>query len=116
LTPAFAADLGIGVDAGYAESARAVPLAFYDFEPGVEMRAYWVTPWKGRHYFPSSGEAPRLGRREVLGADKSKSDETYVRDWSSFPVDVIPQPSLVTPPPVVLAPGRPAPQGAPASK
>lgn len=108
--PATAADLGVGVGVGYQDSARAVPLSFYDFEPGVEMRAYWVTPYKGMHYFPSSGEAPRLGRREVLGADKPKTDETYVRDWSSFPVDVIPQPSLVSPPPVIVAPPGAAPQ------
>jgi hypothetical protein len=109
-----AADLGGGAGPGYAGSARAVPLTYYDFEPGVEMRAYWVTPYRGLHYFPSSNEAPQLGRKESLGAAKSAPGETMVRDWSSFPVDVIPQPTLIAPPPVIVP--REAPRQDPSLK
>jgi len=24
----------------------------YDWEPGVVVRAYWLRPWRDRHYFP----------------------------------------------------------------
>ena len=111
---AFGADLGAGVGAGYAGSARALPLTYYDFEPGVEMRAYWVTPYRGMHYFPSSNETPQLGRKENLSAAKPKPEETVVREWSSFPVDVTPQPTLIAPPPVIVP--RDAPRQDPSLK
>lgn len=108
IAPAGAADLeagSAGRGGGYLGAVRAVPLVYYDFEPGVEMRAYWVTPWRGIHYFPSSNETPRLGRRENVNVvKKHKRAESFLREWSSFPVDVIDGP-----PPPLGAPARIAP-------
>jgi hypothetical protein len=27
-------------------------LFLFDWEPGVVVRAYWLSPWRDRHYFP----------------------------------------------------------------
>jgi hypothetical protein len=100
IAPAGAADLEGGtVRGGYLGATRAVPLVYYDYEPGVEMRAYWATPWRGIHYFPSSNETPRLGRRENLKVgSKPKRAESFLREWTSFPVDVMDAPPPLAPP------------------
>jgi hypothetical protein len=63
----------------------AAPLVVYQYEPGVTMRAYWLPPWRDRHYFPHSNQRPRLGRRENLSAVRkpTRPPETYVRFWSN---------------------------------
>ncbi|MDI3468103.1 MAG: hypothetical protein OJF62_000166 [Pseudolabrys sp.] len=103
-TPLHAADLGagIGVPAGavVAEDGvvRAAPLVVFDFQPGITQREYWLTPWDGRHYFPSGGKLPVLGRKEVLRPKPASTNLDYHRSWSTFPIDTIQQP------PVVFAP------------
>ena len=97
LAPSRAADLdGASFGGGWYGAVHAGALVEYDFEPGVELRAYWVTPWAGRHYFPSGGTIPVLGRKEVLGPTPvSNGKQNFHRQWSSFPVDTIEQPPLV---------------------
>ena len=82
----------------------------WDFEPGVVVRAYWLPPYANRHYFPSSGEAPRLGRKENLESSiKPAPAKSFYREWSSF------APEAFGPPPV-MAPASSNPSRAPALK
>jgi hypothetical protein len=58
----------------------------YDFEPGIVVRAYWATPWRHRHYFPTTGEKPESGRNEDLSAGAAGAPEpaeTFQRFWST---------------------------------
>ena len=105
--PARAADLATI----WAGAVHAEPFVVYDYEPGIVVRTYWLRPWAGRHYFPSGGKKPVVGRHEQLTATPVV-DRTYRRTWSTFPVDTIQQPPLIlnqqqyfpsgetTPPPV----------------
>ena len=88
--PARAADLATV----WAGAVHAEPFVVYDYEPGIVVRTYWLRPWAGRHYFPSGGRKPVVGRHEQLTA-APVSDRTYRRTWSSFPVDTIQQPPLI---------------------
>ena len=93
---AAAADLQPGSlspgEAGFASGGQIVK---WDFEPGVVVRAYWLPPYANRHYFPSSGEQPRLGRLENLGSRvKPTPAESFSREWSSFPVETAPAPLM----------------------
>jgi hypothetical protein len=106
--PLHAADLGAGIGAGIGAPAgvvvsedgvvRAPPLVVFDYQPGVTQREYWLTPWDGRHYFPSGGKLPVLGRKEVPQPKPVSTNLDYHRSWSTFPIDTIQQP------PVVFAP------------
>lgn len=83
---AAAADLPVQVSTGHADiDEPAAPLVVYQYEPGVTMRAYWLPPWRDRHYFPHSNRMPRLGRRENLSAVHKpvRPAETYARSWSN---------------------------------
>jgi hypothetical protein len=72
----------------------------WDFEPGVVVRAYWLPPYAGRHYFPTSGTAPQLGRKENLESSvEPKPAKTFYREWSSFPVEPAEPPLMMGPPP-----------------
>ena len=87
LNVAVAADLSIGprdyVSYG-AIGVRAAPLVIYDYEPGVVVRAYWLPPWRHRHYFPATGKRPRIGRVEHLSVRSvHKPAKTYRRFWST---------------------------------
>jgi hypothetical protein len=87
---AQAADLPVEGGAGLHYSAlgrRVAPLVIYDYEPGVVIRAYWIAPWRNRHYFPSNGEAPTVGRDEDLsaGAVPPEPAESYAREWTNAP-------------------------------
>lgn len=66
---------------------RVAPLVVYDYEPGVVVRAYWIAPWRNRHYFPSTGEVPASGRDEDLSANAAPPEpaETYAREWTNPP-------------------------------
>lgn len=71
---------------------RAEPQVFYQYEPGVAMRAYWLPPWRGHHYFPHTGRRPAIGRYERLPKRHRPAHmaESYVRYWSNasaFPCD-----------------------------
>lgn len=72
---------------------RAELLTIYDNQPGVLVRTYWQAPWRNRHYFPTMGKRPRLGRVENLSARRaSKPAESYYRFWSTPPVFLPEQP------------------------
>jgi hypothetical protein len=89
--PARAADLGVTL----VSAVRAEPFVVYGFEPGIEIRAYWVRPWAGRRYFPSGGRMPAVGRLEENRPAAVSKDRNYRREWQAFPVDTIEQPPLV---------------------
>ena len=88
-TAARAADVAIGRSGNYSGrhfeyAQRAEQLVIYDYQPGVVVRAYWSEPWRGRHYFPTTGKRPRIGRLENLSARSvSKPAESYFRFWST---------------------------------
>jgi hypothetical protein len=66
---------------------RVAPLVIYAYEPGVIVRAYWIAPWRKRHYFPTTGEAPDIGRDEDLSATGTPPEpaESYAREWTNAP-------------------------------
>jgi len=63
----------------------------YDFEPGVNVRPYWLAPWRNRHYYPHTDEAPGIGRYEDLSAPTGhlKPAQTFRRYWSTSSSDLI---------------------------
>jgi len=97
---AAAADLGPNGPRG-AIFAPAGQIVEWDFEPGVVVRAYWLPPYAGRHYFPSSGTTPQLGRKENLESSvEPKPAKSFYREWSTFPPEPDEQaPMMMTPPP-----------------
>jgi hypothetical protein len=102
---ATAADLGIGarpVMSGdyYLFADRAGALIVYDFEPGIVQRAYYLPPWRDRHYFPFHAVRPRHSQAP---AGRPRPAESYFRYWSNdgaFIDDLPPQAlrSFDTPP------------------
>lgn len=62
---------------------RAAPTVIYDFEPGTVIRAYWLPPWRDRHYFPSGGEMRRVAHRERCSCRHPRPAETFYRSWST---------------------------------
>ena len=94
--PAHAADLGGGGGgAAWGGQVHSGPFVVYDFDPGIVVRAYWLEPWAGRHYFPSGGKMPVVGRREVLTPAPVSDKRNFRREWSSHPIDTIQQPPLI---------------------
>lgn len=83
---ALAADIP-GGSAGYGsygEGVTAGQIVVWDVEPGVVVRPYWLPPWRNRHYFPSNGEMPEIGRDEDLSQRSAPQPaKTYRRSWSS---------------------------------
>lgn len=85
---ANAADLsgGHGIGGGYGSYSpfvsRMEPVIVYDFEPGVIVRSYWYPPWQNRHYFPSTGRRPKVGRREILPTRRMQKPQEFYRYWS----------------------------------
>ena len=102
---AGAADYAVGrsgIVGGYVVGGvRAPQLLIYDDEPGVYVRAYWATPWQGRHYYPFTGKKPKVGRHERLSAVRPAPPpaETFYREWSTI--------SLYPPPRQVILPEQP---------
>ncbi len=90
VSAASAADLPRERSGTYSTRASAIghrtaPLVVYDFQSGVVVRAYWLAPWRHRHYFPTTGEKPEVGRDEDLSATSSAPEpaETFQRYWST---------------------------------
>jgi hypothetical protein len=90
VSAARAADLAIepagihsAVAFGYGQ--RAGMLVVYDYQPGVLVRAYWSAPWHNHHYFPGTGQRPKLGRVENLNAHGAplRPAKTFKRQWSN---------------------------------
>jgi hypothetical protein len=83
---AAAADLPRPYSTRYsAIGQRTAPLVIYDDEPGVVVRAYWLPPWRHRHYFPATGELPGIGREEdfTAGDPAPPPAENFERYWST---------------------------------
>ena len=61
------------------------PLVVWDYEPGVVVRAWWLPPWRHRHYYPATGERPRIGRRENwrLRGEAPERAESFYRTWTT---------------------------------
>jgi hypothetical protein len=85
---AMAADLAVRPQGAFglhysALGDRVEPFVIYDYEPGIVVRAYWLPPWRNRHYFPTGGKV-RLGRLErVSAARRLPPAETFYRSWST---------------------------------
>jgi hypothetical protein len=93
---ANAADLPTGQGEGYSIGSfgigeRSGVQVVYDFEPGVNVRPYWLAPWRNRHYYPHTDEAPGIGRYEDLSAPTGhlKPAQTFRRTWSTSSSDLI---------------------------
>jgi hypothetical protein len=104
---AGAADLGNGVDRYgppsadyYVGADRAGALIVYDFEPGIVQRAYWLPPWRNRHYFPFHAEKVRQ-----VPAGRPIPAEPYFRYWSNDGA------MIYAPPPEALQSFGAAPRG-----
>ena len=66
------------------DAVRAPMLLLYDDQPGVYIRPYWAPPWRHRHYFPTTGHKPKVGRRENLAARYyPKPAKSFRRSWST---------------------------------
>jgi hypothetical protein len=90
VTLARAADLPVQSESSYSSyttgiGQRSGQIAFYDYEPGVVVRAYWSAPWRHHHYFPRTGEMPQIGRDEDLSAPSYhyRPAQTFKRSWSN---------------------------------
>ena len=104
ITGARAADLPAGGGArgqGYSldysvVGGPAAPLIIYDYEPGITIRAYWLPPWRNRHYFPFHG---KLGKRHATAspAVRPKPAQTYWRYWSNDGAFINDQPPAMLP-------------------
>jgi hypothetical protein len=105
IAAAAAADLPVEYSSGYGVIGEpAAPQVIYQYEPGVVVRAYWLPPWRDRHYFPHSNRRPRLGRREYFSALRkpARLAETYARSWSNaaaFPMHSFIAAPMRRPPP-----------------
>jgi hypothetical protein len=78
-----------------------LPLVIYDYEPGIVVRAWWLPPWRHRHYFPATGRLPRIGRREDLSAvDSPEPAESFERTWSTSAAFVHERPRALPLPPL----------------
>jgi hypothetical protein len=64
---------------------RVAPLVVYSYLPGVAVRAYWIAPWRHRHYFPVSGREPLAGRDEDRAPPRNAPEpaESFERHWST---------------------------------
>lgn len=95
LSAASAADLPVTrspYTTGYVGGVRAASIVIYDDEPGVYVRAYWRAPWRNRHYFPLTGQRPKVGRHERLSAVRPvpKPAASFYREWSASSDLVVP--------------------------
>jgi hypothetical protein len=90
---------------------RSGPLTVYDYQPGVLVRAYWLAPWRHRHYFPTTGEMPEIGRDEDLSAPSNSSEpaETFHQHWSTSSAFLSEQPRRRARPLEAERPLNPAP-------
>jgi hypothetical protein len=79
---------------------RAGPLVIYDFEPGVVVRAYWLAPWRHRHYFPFGGTKHDADVAPGNGGPPEPA-ESFERYWSTSQTFIreLPSPRDEPPPP-----------------
>lgn len=99
---ASAADLPAGAE-GYGGDGNVIAgqIVVWDAQPGIVARAYWLAPWRNRHYFPSNGEMPEVGRDEDLSQRSTPNHaESYRRSWSAGSAN----PGMPLTPPVNISP------------
>ncbi len=61
---------------------RTGPIIVYDFQPGVVVRAYWLSPWRHRHYFPFGAEKIDVDMPGDNDAPPQPA-ENFERSWST---------------------------------
>ena len=87
ITPSYAADLSApwSNSTPWSIGQPALPVVIYDYQPGVDVRPYWLTPWHNHHYFPTTGRRPSIGRREYFSLTRPapKPATTFHREWST---------------------------------
>jgi hypothetical protein len=66
-------------------------IVIYDYQPGVVVRAYWLAPWRHRHYFPATGQRPLIGRDEDIDAraEGLEPAESFSRTWTTSSAFVV---------------------------
>ena len=107
LAAASAADAGV-VRAGHGHFVAhyrpvgrpAGQIFLYDWEPGVVVRAYWLPPWRNRHYFPFGRD--RFDRRVRAHWVKPRPAQDFFRIWSASSVFEAPPRSWPAPRPPVI--------------
>lgn len=102
LGAAIAADMPAGTG-GYGDSGgvMAGQIVVWDSQPGIVTRAYWLPPWRNRHYFPSNGEMPEIGRDEDLSQRSAPNQaQSFRRSWSATSAN----PGMPLTPPVNISP------------
>ncbi len=57
----------------------------YDWEPGVVVRAYWLPPWRGHHYFPFGRDRFDVHRASAHWV-RPRPAQDFFRIWSSSSV------------------------------
>ena len=62
---------------------RVGPIVIYDYQPGVVVRAYWLSPWRNRHYFPFGAAQHQSDAAWTTG--RCKPAEDFERSWSTAP-------------------------------
>jgi hypothetical protein len=94
---AAAADLPVAYPPAYsAYGVPAAPLVIYDYEPGTVLRAYWLPPWRNRHYFPMAREVPH---KERISVRPPRPAEPFSRYWSTPPLPPPPGATVIVPVP-----------------
>jgi hypothetical protein len=63
----------------------------YDWEPGVVVRAYWLAPWRDRHYFPFGRDRFDLHRVRAHWV-RPRPAKSFRRYWSASSVFEVPPP------------------------
>lgn len=103
LTAARAADVSFDGAQSHTIGTRAGVVVFADYDSGVVVRPYWLSPWRNRHYYPRTGKKPKVGRAEDLSAKHVRyaPAQTYRRSWSTLslePEPIVIEAPLTTPP------------------
>lgn len=88
VTAAAAADVGVA-RAGHGRSVvhydpigrPAGQLYIFDWEPGVVVRAYWLPPWRDRHYFPYGRD--RWDIRRIRHSVRHGRAQPFYRYWGT---------------------------------
>ncbi len=100
---ARAADLPLRRSGGDAccYSGHVMPLVIWDNQPGVVMRAWWLPPWRNRHYFPAGRKIAVSHASDDSGPPAQA--ESYERSWSAGPRPRR-RPRYLLPPPELARP------------
>lgn len=99
--PACAADLPLE-SPGYGSCCTigygvAAPVVIYDNQPGVAVRAWWLPPWRNRHYYPHGREKLRSSHRQQTKYVQPRRAPSYARYWTNPPVYLLDSSPLLRP-------------------